>query len=137
VKEETLLLIKPDGVKRRLIGEVISRIEAEGFEIKGIKFQRLSLKQAQEFYKVHKGKEFYDGLVEFMSSGPVVAIWLEGEAAQDRLRALVGATDPKKAGLKTIRGQFGTDTRHNVVHAANPKENPPKEIDFFFKDHIS
>lgn len=134
MREETLLIIKPDGVRRRLIGEVLRRIEKAGFEIKGMKFQRLSPDQAREFYRVHEGKEFYEELVEFMSSGPVVALWLEGEMACIRLRELVGATDPKLAALNTIRGELGTDIQQNVVHAADPKEDPQREINFFFKD---
>jgi nucleoside-diphosphate kinase len=134
IKEKTLLIIKPDGVKRKLVGEVISRVEKNNFDILNIKFLRLSLKEAQEFYKIHKGKDFYESLCEFMASGPIVAILLAGENALFRLRELVGATDPKKAQKGTIRGDLGTSIQENVVHAANPEEDVEREIKFFFPE---
>jgi len=134
MKEKTLLIIKPDGVKRKLIGEVISRLEKNNFDILNIKFLRLSLKEAKEFYKIHQGKDFYESLCQFMASGPIVAILLAGENALHRLRELVGATDPKKAQKGTIRGDLGTSIQENVVHAANPEENVEREIKFFFPE---
>ncbi|MCX8014867.1 MAG: nucleoside-diphosphate kinase [candidate division WOR-3 bacterium] len=131
VFEKTLLLIKPDAVKNRHIGEIISEIERE-FEIIDIRFTHLSHKQAEEFYAIHKGKDFFNGLVDFMTSGPVVALLLQGENVRVRLRDFIGDSDPKKAKPGTIRARFGTSIRENAVHAANPAENPDREISFFF-----
>ncbi len=133
--EKTLLVIKPDGVERRLIGEIIKRVERDGFEILDMKFIRLKKEEAERFYIVHKGKDFYPSLVEYISSGPVVAILLQRERAQERLREVVGATDPKKAEKGTIRADFGLDIEHNTVHAADPKEDPDREIRFFFPNY--
>ncbi|MCS7249821.1 MAG: nucleoside-diphosphate kinase [candidate division WOR-3 bacterium] len=130
--ERTLLIIKPDGVKRKLIGKIISRIEEKGFDILAIKSLKLTIKEAKEFYKIHKGKDFYPSLCRFMASGPIVVILLAGKDSQRRLRELVGDTDPKKAKKGTIRGDFGTSIQKNVVHAANPKEDVEREIKFFF-----
>lgn len=134
MKEKTLLIIKPDGVKRKLIGEIISQIEKNDFEILNIKFLKLKIEEAKEFYKIHQGKDFYLPLCEFMASGPIVAILLAGENARTRLRQLVGATDPKKAEEGTIRRNFGTSVQENVVHAANPEEDVEREIRFFFPE---
>jgi len=130
--EETLLVIKPDGVERRLAGEIIKRVEGDGFEILNIKFIRLKKEEAEEFYIVHKGKGFYQSLVNYISSGPVIAILLQRERARERLREIVGATDPKKAEKGTIRADFGLDIEHNTVHASDPMEDPDREIRFFF-----
>jgi len=130
--ERTLLVIKPDGVKRNLIGEIIKRVENDNFKIVDLNFIHLSRKQAAEFYKIHKGKDFFLPLVNFIIEGPVLALLLQRKNGQNRLRKLIGATDPKKAETGTIRADFGTSIRRNVVHAANPKENPPREINFFF-----
>ncbi len=134
--EKTLLIIKPDGVKKKLIGKIISRIEKEGFNILNIKFLKLSIEEAKEFYKIHEGKDFYSSLCEFMASGPIVVILLEGENCQRRLRELVGATDPTKAAKGTIRKEFGSSIQENVVHAANPEENVEREIKFFFPEIV-
>lgn len=125
-------MIKPDGVKRKLVGEIIKRVENDGFKIVNMNFTRLNHQQAAKFYRIHKGKDFFKLLVEFIIEGPVLALLLMRKNGQKRLRELVGATDPKKAGKGTIRGDFGTSTRRNVVHAANPQENPQREIKFFF-----
>lgn len=134
--EKTLLIIKPDGVKRKLIGEIISRIEKNGFDILNIKFLKLTIDEAKEFYQVHKGKDFYHSLCEFIASGPIVVLLLEGEEARIRLRQLVGATDPQKAAEGTIRREFGSSIQENVVHAANPEEDVEREIRFFFPEAI-
>ena len=125
-------MIKPDGVKRKLVGEIIKRVENDGFKIVNMNFTRLNHQQAAKFYRIHKGKDFFKPLVEFIIEGPVLALLLMRKNGQKRLRELVGATDPKKARKGTIRGDFGTSTRRNVVHAANPQENPQREIEFFF-----
>jgi nucleoside-diphosphate kinase len=131
-RQQTLLVIKPDAVRRRLVGEVIRRVETDDFRICDVRFTRLERKQAEEFYAIHQGKEFFDGLVEFMTSGPVMALCLEREGAVQRLRELAGATDPKQAKPGTIRADFGTSTRENVIHASSPAESPEREIQFYF-----
>jgi len=125
-------VIKPDGVKRKLVGEIIRRVENDGFKIVDMNFTRLARQQVAKFYNIHKGKDFFKPLVDFIIEGPVLALLLRRKNGQKRLRELVGATDPKKAKKGTIRGDFGTSTRRNVVHAANPQENPQREIEFFF-----
>lgn len=129
--EKTLLLIKPDAVHRKHIGDIIGKIEKE-FDILDIKYTRLSKVQAREFYAIHKGKDFYKPLVEFMASGPLIALLLQGMNIQNKLREFIGATDPKKAQKGTIRAKYGTSIRENAVHASNPDENPDQEIRFFF-----
>jgi nucleoside-diphosphate kinase len=131
-RQQTLLVIKPDAVRRRLVGRIIERVEADGFEIRDARFTQLRREQAEEFYAIHQGKEFFAGLVEFMTSGPVLALCLERAGAVERLRELAGATDPKQANPGTIRADFGTSTRENVIHASHPAENPEREIQFYF-----
>lgn len=131
--QKTLLMIKPDAVKAKHIGEIISEIERE-FEIVDIKLTNLNKIQTQEFYSIHKGKEFFDRLVDFIISGPVVALLLQCNNVQERVREFIGATDPQKAKPGTIRARFGTSIQHNAVHASNPLENPEKEIKFFFPE---
>jgi len=126
-------MIKPDAVKQKVVGEIIKTIEAQ-FKIIDIKLARLSKTQAKDFYAIHKRKEFYKGLVDFITSGPVVAFLLQGDNIQERVREFIGATDPKKAEAGTIRARFGTSVQHNAVHASNPLENPEKEINFFFQN---
>lgn len=130
--ERTLLIIKPDATAKKVIGDIISMVE-DKFEIRGIIMKTLTVEEAREFYSVHKGKPFYDALVEFMTSGPVVGILLEGENAIRKLREVVGATDPAKAEPGTIRAKFGTDVQRNAVHASDSPESAEYEIPFFFK----
>ena len=130
--QRTLLVIKPDAVHRKLIGEIIRRVEAAGFEVRDIRYRRLTENDAGRFYAIHRGKEFFLPLIDFMTSGPVVAVLLERENAQSFLRDVVGATDPKQAKPGTIRADFGTTVRENAVHASNPDENPQDEIAFYF-----
>ncbi len=132
--EKTLLVIKPDAVKKGLIGAIISRLEQAGFTITGMVMKQLSRAEAEGFYAIHRGKDFFAGLVEFITSGPVVALLIEGEGCQPRLREFVGATDPAKAKPGTIRAEFGTSVRMNAVHASNPEEDVNREINFFFPD---
>ncbi|MBW2107529.1 MAG: nucleoside-diphosphate kinase [Deltaproteobacteria bacterium] len=132
MQQKTLAIIKPDGVKRGLVGEILTRIEKEGFRIVAMKMVRLSRAQAAAFYAVHKEKDFFEGLVEFMSSGPVVAAVLEAQDAITRYRALMGATDPEMAEAGTIRKALATDGRKNVVHGSDSPETAAKEIGFFF-----
>jgi nucleoside-diphosphate kinase len=130
--EQTLSMIKPDGVKRGLIGEVIGRFEKNGLTIKAMKMLHLSLEQAQAFYAVHKERPFYGSLTGFMSSGPIVAMILEGENAIQVNRDLMGATDYRQAAPGTIRADFAKDIEANIVHGSDAPETATTEIGFFF-----
>jgi nucleoside-diphosphate kinase len=130
--EQTLSLIKPDGVARGLIGEVIGRFEKNGLQIKAMKMLRLTREQARAFYAVHKERPFYDSLTKFMSSGPIVAMILEGENAIQVNRDLMGATDYRKADPGTIRADFARDIEANIVHGSDAPDTARFEIAFFF-----
>jgi len=130
--ERTLAILKPDCVRKRLVGEVLSRIEKAGFKILAIKKVRLTKETAGGFYAVHRGKPFYDGLVEFMSSGPCIPIALEKENAVADFRKLIGATDPKEAAPGTIRKLFADNKGENIVHGSDSPENGKIEIAYFF-----
>jgi nucleoside-diphosphate kinase len=130
--ERTLSIIKPDGVARGLIGEVARRLEGAGLRIVAMKMVRLSLAQAQGFYAVHRERPFFDSLTAFMSSGPAVAMVLEGEQAIARYRDLMGATDFRKAAPNTIRRDFASDIEKNVVHGSDAPETAAFEIGYFF-----
>lgn len=131
---QTLLLIKPDAVGKHHIGEILSRLEAAGFLVTGLVMRRLSAEEAGAFYAIHRGKEFFPGLVEFITSGPLVAVRLEGPNVCRRVRDFVGVTDPSKAAPGTIRADFGTSVRTNAVHASNPDEDVRREVAFFFPE---
>jgi nucleoside-diphosphate kinase len=130
----TLGIIKPDAVRRKLAGKIITRIEREGLIIRGMKTLRLSADQAREFYAVHEARPFYKGLVKFMTSGPIIVLVIGGPGAIDRWRDLMGKTDPAKAGYNTIRREFGTSIEKNVVHGSDSPATAAAEIAFFFKD---
>jgi len=130
----TLLLVKPDAVGRHHVGDIIGRLEAAGFEITGLVMRRVSRELAEGFYAIHRGKEFFPGLVEFITSGPLVAVRLEGENVCRRVRDFIGVTDPAKAAPGTIRADFGTSVRQNAVHASNPEEDVRRELEFFFPE---
>lgn len=130
---KTLLIIKPDAVKRNLVGNILKPVIDAGFRIIGMKMLWLDKTQGGRFYEIHKGKDFYEWLVNFISSGPIVVACLQADNAPAKLREVVGATDPKKAAPKTIRNLYGTSVGENVVHASAPDENPQREIDFFFE----
>ncbi len=130
--EQTLSLIKPDGVKRRLMGEVIGRFEKAGLNLKAMKMLRLTPAQARAFYEVHKERPFYDSLTTFMSSGPIVAMILEGENAVQTNRDLMGATDYRQAAPGTIRADFAREIEANIVHGSDSPESAAVEIAFFF-----
>lgn len=125
-------MIKPDGVKKSLIGEIIRIIEKNGFRITNIKMEKFTEERAKKFYKVHIGKPFFERLVNFMITGPVVALRIEGEDAILKIRKIVGSTDPEKAEEGTIRRLYGTDVTINAVHASDTPENAEREIKFFF-----
>ncbi len=130
--ERTLAILKPDCVRKNLTGEVIGRIEKAGFRILGMKKVRLTKEGAAAFYAVHKGRPFYDGLVDFMSSGACVPIALEKENAVADFRTLIGATDPKEAAPGTIRKLFAENKGENIVHGSDSVENGAIEIGYFF-----
>lgn len=132
--ERTLAILKPDCVRKNLQGEVIARIQKAGFKILGMKQIRLSKEQAGAFYAVHKGRPFYDGLVEFMTSGPCMPIGLEKENAVADYRTLIGATDPKDAAAGTIRKLFADNKGENIVHGSDSPENGRVEVNFFFSE---
>jgi len=131
--ERTLSIIKPDGVQKNVIGECFARFEKGGLKIIATRMTRLSRSQAEEFYGVHKGRPFYESLVNYMISGPVVASVLEGENAIQKNRQIMGATDPKKADAGTIRRDFAESIDANVVHGSDALETAKNEIAFFFK----
>ncbi|MCU0454489.1 MAG: nucleoside-diphosphate kinase [Bacteroidetes bacterium] len=130
--ERTLAILKPDCVRKNLQGEVIARIQKAGFKVLGMKQLRLSKEQAGAFYAVHKGRPFYDGLVEFMTSGPCMPIGLEKENAVADFRTLIGATDPKDAAEGTIRKLYADNKGENIVHGSDSAENGRIEVSFFF-----
>lgn len=131
--EQTLSIIKPDGVANQHIGEIIARFESNGLHIAGIKMLKLDVQKAGDFYAVHKERPFYPDLVKFMSSGPVVVLVLEGDHAVAKNRELMGATDPSKANAGTIRKDFSKSMSENTVHGSDSLENAKTEIEFFFK----
>lgn len=131
--QKTLSIIKPDAVAKNLIGEIYHRFEAAGLKIVAARMLRLTRAQAEGFYAVHKGKPFFDGLVAYMTSGPILVQVLEGENAILRNREIMGATDPKKALAGTIRADFGESLDANVVHGSDAPETAAEEVGFFFK----
>lgn len=132
--ERTLSIIKPDGVEKGIIGRVISRFETEGLKPIAVKMKLLSQAEAEGFYAVHRARPFFNDLVKFMTSGPVVLMVLEGEAAVSRNRDIMGATDPKKAAEGTIRQEFATDIEKNTVHGSDSPENARTEVAYFFPE---
>jgi nucleoside-diphosphate kinase len=130
--ERTLSIIKPDGVKKHLIGEVVKRFEGAGIRIAAMKMMHLTKQEAKGFYAVHKERPFYDSLTDFMSSGPIVVMVLEGENVIRRNRDLMGATNPKEAAPGTIRHAFAGDVEKNIVHGSDSPESAQSEIGFFF-----
>ncbi|AJC86784.1 nucleoside-diphosphate kinase [Campylobacter sp. RM16704] len=130
--EKTLSIIKPDAVKKGVIGQILSRFENNGLRIAATKKIQLSQKEAQEFYAIHKDRPFFKDLVEFMISGPVVVSVLEGENAVLKNRELMGATNPKEAAPGTIRADFADSIDANAVHGSDSLENAKIEIEFFF-----
>ncbi len=132
MSERTLVLIKPDGVRRGLIGEVISRIERKGLRITALEMRQLERSVVEEHYAEHAGKPFYEPLVDFMTSGPIVAMIVEGPQAISAFRSLAGATDPVKAAPGTIRGDFGTAVTQNLVHGSDSPESAERELKLFF-----
>ena len=130
--QQTLTIIKPECVANKHIGDIIQRIEQAEFKILAIRMVRLQVQEAQQFYLIHKDRPFYQELVEYMTSGKVVAMVLEKENCVEAFRKFIGATNPKEAASGTIRRDFGTDIQNNCVHASDSPENALQEIAFFF-----
>jgi nucleoside-diphosphate kinase len=130
--ERTLSIVKPDGVKKNVIGEVIKRFEQKGLRIAALKMIKMSIEDAKGFYIVHKERPFYDSLTSFMSEGPVVVVVVEGDGAISKVREIMGATNPKDAAPGTIRADFASDIEHNIVHGSDSKESVSYEIPYFF-----
>ncbi|WP_048816684.1 nucleoside-diphosphate kinase [Caldisphaera lagunensis] len=132
--ERTLVLVKPDGVKRGLIGEVISRFEKKGLKLVALKMVKFDRTKGEEFYSVHKDKSFFSDLVNFITSGPIVAMILEGDSAISVVRLMIGSTDGRKAQPGTIRGDFALSIQDNVVHASDSQESFEREYKVIFRD---
>ena len=132
--QRTLSIVKPDGVRKGLIGEVLRRFENEGIRIAAMRMVRLSRREAEGFYAVHRARPFFASLTEFMSSGPIVVLVLEGEEVISRNRVLMGATDPKSAEQGTIRADFAHSVEQNIVHGSDSPETADTEIRYFFSD---
>lgn len=132
--ERTLSIIKPDGVQKNLIGEIYSRFEKAGLRIVAARMLHLTKEQAREFYAVHRERPFYDDLVAYMTSGPVIVQVLEGERAIETHRRIMGATNPAEAEAGSIRADFAASIEENVVHGSDGPETAAQEITFFFGD---
>jgi nucleoside-diphosphate kinase len=132
--QRTLTILKPDSVSAGKAGAILAHLEKEGFRFAGLKRMRLTGDQARAFYAVHRERSFFEGLVRFMTEGPVVVAALERENAVPHLRATMGATDSKKAEPGTVRNLYGTDIERNAIHGSDSPENAAKEIAFFFSE---
>jgi len=132
--ERTFLAIKPDGVQRKLVGEIIRRFETKGFTLVGLKILNVSRELAEQHYDVHKERPFFAGLVEFITSGPVVAMVWEGEGVVSSARKIIGATNPLAAEPGTIRGDFGVNIGRNLIHGSDAIETAQREIALWFKE---
>ena len=130
--EQTFLMIKPDGVRRRLVGEIIRRFEAKGFTLSALKMVTPTREQAEAHYEVHRGKTFFEGVVDFISSGPVITMIWEGDDAVALARKLIGATKPTDSLPGTIRGDFANTTAKNLIHGSDSVENAQTEIAVWF-----
>ncbi|MBM7713630.1 nucleoside-diphosphate kinase [Siminovitchia sp. FSL H7-0308] len=131
--EKTFLMVKPDGVQRELIGEIVSRFEKKGFQLIGAKLMQISNELAEEHYGEHKERPFFGELVDFITSGPVFAMVWQGENVIATARQMMGATNPKDAAPGTIRGDFGVTVGKNVIHGSDSPESAKREIGLFFK----
>jgi nucleoside-diphosphate kinase len=131
--EKTFIAIKPDGVQRKLVGEIIRRFEAKGFNLVGLKLMNVSRELAEEHYSVHRERPFFNSLIDFITSSPVVAMVWEGEGVVASARKLIGATNPLAADLGTIRGDFGISIGRNLIHASDAIETAQREIALWFK----
>ena len=134
--QRTLAILKPDCVRKNLIGEVVRRIQEAGFQIRAMKMVKLTKEEAEGFYAVHRGRPFFDELTDFMSSGPCVPIVLEKENAVADFRTLIGATDPAEADEGTIRKAFADNKGQNIVHGSDSEENGKLEANYYFPEHV-
>jgi nucleoside-diphosphate kinase len=134
--ETTLVLVKPDGMRRRLAGEVIVRLERRGLELRGARLLKISRSLAQQHYAEHKGKPFYPGLVSFITSGPVLALAVRGESAVGVVRTMMGATNPLDSAPGTMRGDFALELSENIVHGSDSKASARRELALFFPDGL-
>ncbi len=133
MSERTLVLIKPDGVERHLVGEILARIERKGLSLVALELRTVELAVAEEHYAEHKGKGFYQSLLDFITGGPLVAVVVEGPRAVTAFRQLAGGTDPvEKAATGSIRGDFGLETQYNLVHGSDSPESASREIGLWF-----
>jgi len=132
--ETTLAIIKPDAVSRNLTARILALLEEDGFRIRAARLMQLSPNQAQEFYAVHRGRPFFDSLVAFMTSGPVLPVVLERDDAVARLRTVIGATDPAEAQQGTVRATYAESKERNSIHASDAPDTAAREIRFFFPD---
>ena len=132
--EKSLVLIKPDAMRRRLAGEIISRLEKEGLKVVALKMLHMDEDLAKRHYEMHVGKPFFEGLIQYITSTPIIAIIFEGEGTVELVRNTMGATDPAKAETGTIRADFGIDIQNNAVHGSDSVESAEKEIRLFFTD---
>jgi len=132
--ERTFVILKPNAVRRGLVGEILRRFEQRGIKIVGLKFLWMTKEQCEKLYEPHEGKSFYNELTEFMMSGPVVAVVLEAPRVIEMVRHIVGATDPLKAEAGTIRGEFALTVTKNLIHASDSVENAAREMSIFFTE---
>lgn len=132
--EKTFLMVKPDGVQRQLIGEIVARFERKGFQLVGAKLMQITPELAEQHYGEHKERPFFGGLVSFITSGPVFAMVWQGENVITTARTMMGATNPKDAAPGTIRGDFGLTIDKNVIHGSDASESAEREIGLFFKE---
>ena len=133
--ERSLIILKPDAVQRGLIGPILTRIEQRGLKLAGLKLMQIDETLARRHYAIHEGKPFFEGLVEYIVSGPVVVLAVTGKNVIATVRSTVGATNPSQAAPGTIRGDFGVEIGRNLIHASDSPENGEKEIALFFQDH--
>ena len=132
--QKTYVMLKPDAVGRRLMGKILSRFEEKGLKIVALKLRMISEDLAKEHYGEHKDKPFFEGLIEYITSGPVLTMVIEGDEAISVIRKMVGATNPQEADVGTIRGDFGVDTGRNIIHASDAPESAEREINLFFNE---
>ena len=135
--ETTLVLVKPDGMRRRLAGEILARFERRGLELRGARLLKITRPLAQQHYAEHKGKPFYGGLVDFITSAPVLALAVRGESAVSVVRTMMGATNPLDSAVGTIRGDYALELSENIVHGSDSKASAKRELGLFFPDGLT
>ena len=135
-RETTLVLVKPDGMRRGLAGEIVARFERRGLELRGARLLRVSRAMARKHYAEHKGKPFFDGLVEFISSAPVLALAVSGDSAVSVVRDMMGATNPLDSAPGTIRGDYALELSENIVHGSDSRASARRELALFFPDGL-